>query len=442
MNAASLLEQPAVPVWSARTGVIGLYLFAGAAFLFTALAYLGLTLMLLAALAQWRWLWLALRRDPMLWLFAWSVLAVVASDGVAALERSGEVEAQVEAGFAVLRLWMFLLVAWWIQGRQSRLLMVLALAFAGYLLGTLRALDSAELQALMALERPSFRWSINAFAEYTGACLVGLAVLAPRLQRALRGSRWHWPALTALAVLASMLLLGVLMSQSRGVWLSLLVVVAGLLAYQFAVSPEQRPSRGVLLGAAALAGVTLALSLVLNPQVLGRMSFLYQPLVEQVRPGAAPPGMPDASIGERTGMLQFATERWLDRPWLGWGLGAAPFLLEQHRERRGDASIYKDFHNLALDLLVGLGVLGTLPLLLAVLLVLRAVWTAHRDALLDWDVHLLLLGLMVFNLLSQLTDTRILSLHGRFYWLLIAGAAYSCHLAMAAGRVTKPGPKP
>jgi hypothetical protein len=52
--------------------------------------------------------------------------------------------------------------------------------------------------------------------------------------------------------------------------------------------------------------------------------------------------------------------------------------------------------------------------------------------LLDWDVYLLLLGLLLFNLMSQLTDTRILSLHGRFFWLVTAGAAYAFDLAYGA----------
>jgi O-antigen ligase len=422
---------PAVSDWSSRVGVVGLYLFAGSAFFATAAAYLGLALMLLAAVGQWSRLWPALRGDPLAWLFAWTVLAVLLSNGLATWARSHEAVAQIDSGLALLRLWWFVLIAWSLQGSQDRLLIVLGLTLVGYLLGTLKTLDADSLNALVALERPSFRWSINAFAEYTGAALLGLVVMAPRLQRALRGKRWHWPVILAFGALIVVLLIGVLLSQSRGVWLSLALVVVLLLAYQLAARPERRPSRGLMLAVAALLSAALAASLILNSDVMGRVSFLYQPLVERsASPDLATPS--DASISERTQILRLATESWLQKPWVGWGLGSAPFLIQAHGDRFLDADNYNDFHNLVMDLLVGLGLFGTLPILLVVLLVLRSLWLSWRRGLLDWDVYLLLLGLLLFNLMSQLTDTRILSLHGRFFWLVTAGAAYAFDLAYGA----------
>jgi Ca2+/Na+ antiporter len=78
--------------------------------------------------------------------------------------------------------------------------------------------------------------------------------------------------------------------------------------------------------------------------------------------------------------------------------------------------------------------LGTAAFFLIFSLVIYAVHQAYRSSCIDRDGYFLLLALMVFNILCQLTDTRIFSLHGRFYWLLVAGAAYSCRLIQEAQR--------
>jgi hypothetical protein len=80
-------------------------------------------------------------------------------------------------------------------------------------------------------------------------------------------------------------------------------------------------------------------------------------------------------------------------------------------------------------MLASYGVLGSLPLLLTFMLVLRAAHRGYRSGWLDRDLYLTLLGLLLLNALAQLTDTRILASHGRFYSMLFAGAAYSGWLA-------------
>lgn len=58
----------------------------------------------------------------------------------------------------VLQLFFFLPVAWWLQGRQRLILLILALALAltGFVLGVYRSLDAASLVDLIALKRPGF----------------------------------------------------------------------------------------------------------------------------------------------------------------------------------------------------------------------------------------------------------------------------------------------
>jgi O-antigen ligase len=434
MNTHTPNHPPGTAAWNERLGVFGLYLFAAFAFVGTAAAYLGLGLMIIALLTEWRRFWTGLRGDPLLLLLAWTAGAVAISVSLAVLQRPEELSAQIDAGQDVFRLWLFLVVAWWLQGRQQRIFATLALAMVGFLLGIARALDQTHLHALLAFERPNFKWSINAVGEYTAAALLGLLLMAPRLWHWLSKQRWRWAGVFGLTVLAALLLEGVVLCQSRGVWLSLMAVIVGLCLYAWLTRPPGRPRRRPVLLSLTL-GLLIALILILNSRVITpRFAFDYQPMLGYLHSGVEVQHIADVSARERLAILQLGIESWLQKPWLGWGPGAIPVLLQTHSDRFLYADHYPDFHNIILDLLVGFGVLGTAAFFLIFSLVIYAVHQAYRSSCIDRDGYFLLLALMVFNILCQLTDTRIFSLHGRFYWLLVAGAAYSCRLIQEAQR--------
>ena len=131
----------------------------------------------------------------------------------------------------------------------------------------------------------------------------------------------------------------------------------------------------------------------------------------------------------RTRLLLLGIHSWLESPWLGAGPHAPKRIIHEHREQFEGWENYSDFHNLAVDLLASYGVLGSLPLLLTFLLVLGVAYRGHRSGWLDRDLYLALTALLLLNALAQMTDTRILASHGRFYSILFAGAAYSWLLA-------------
>ena len=426
VNSESALPRP----WVVYLGTTGLFGFAAFSFLGIAGANIGIACMLVATAFDWRRFWGALRGDPALLLMLWCFAAVGLSAGMRAWQYSEEASQQFDGVLKVLQLFLFLWVAWWLQGRQRLIIWMLALALASFCLAILRALDAETVAELIAMERPHFLWSINAVGQYAAACLLGMAILTPRFWRWLAGWRWRWLGTTIWLLLMALFGALVVLSLSRGVWLSLAMVGAGLLLYLgWTYRRDPAAGRRLMLATAVvtlLVGVTLSVS---DP-VRSRVAIIAQPIVELW----ALEGNAQKIAGEESGrirarLLLLGLHSWLESPWLGGGPDAPKRIIHEHREQFEGWVNYSDFHNLAVDLLASYGVLGSLPLLLTFLLVLGVADRGHRSGWLDRDLYLALTALLLLNALAQMTDTRILASHGRFYSILFAGAAYSWLLA-------------
>jgi O-antigen ligase len=127
-------------------------------------------------------------------------------------------------------------------------------------------------------------------------------------------------------------------------------------------------------------------------------------------------------IGIRVHLFTYGVDRWLERPWLGWGPGALPALLDI----LPDARLHQqDLHNLYLDMLVRVGLLGSLPLAIGLLLVLRSAARMVRQRRVPTDLALVLLGGIGLHLILALSNMRGLNVDWRHVWMLFAGALAS-----------------
>ncbi|MEZ5582606.1 MAG: O-antigen ligase family protein [Candidatus Competibacteraceae bacterium] len=433
MNASAYHQPIQPPLWQERVGIFALYVFALFAYMGNAGAYLGLGLLLVATVADWRRFWHVVRRDVLVGLLLWAALAVLISAGLALLDRPAERETQLAAVSDFFWLWLFLGVAWWLRGRQDRVLILLGLALVGFVLGCARVFDEAQLAAVLNHERISFKWSATAFGQYTAAALLGLLLMMPRLYHSCQGKRWFWPGIVGMTLLAVLLAEGLVLSQTRTAWLALLMIGVGLAVTTKYRWVEWANSRSICLYGGLFATLIAAVLAFNSPTFAERFDFTNAGFLSHVWSGDIH-AIDDFAIRERATIMQVGSESWRQKPWFGWGLGAAPHILAANRARFAPDTDYQDFHNIGLELLAGLGVFGTLPLLLAFGLLIYRLRVAVRNGIPERDVYLLLLSLMVLNILCQLTDSRIFSTHGRFYWLLVAGASYTFYLASAGRR--------
>ena len=427
---SQLPAAPRTPApWVVHLGMAGVFGFALFAFLGIAGANIGIALMLVALVLDRHRFWPVLRRDPSLPLLVWTMAAVGLSAGVRVWRFPDELAVQWDGVLDVLQLFLFLPVAWWLQGRQQLIFLALALALTGFTLGAFRALGPSDLAALIAWQRPHFMYSINAFGQYAAACLLGMGIMTPRYWRWLKRQTWRWIGLFGWFTLMVLAGAAVVLSLSRGVWLALALAASGVVVNLIWVQRRERAGGRGLTTAVAI-GVVLSVGLFYSSDaVRNRAVAIVQPIVQLFAAEGRVEEVSDRSDRTRAKLLVLGLRSWWASPWFGSGPAAPEQIIRDHREQFPRWKSYSDFHNVAVDMLASFGVVGSLPLLLTFALVLGVAFRGFRSGRLDIDLYLVLVGLLTLSALAQMTDTRILSSHGRFYSMLMAGAAYSWWLA-------------
>jgi O-antigen ligase len=199
----------------------------------------------------------------------------------------------------------------------------------------------------------------------------------------------------------------VLETGSRG---GLLALLGGVLVFGLAADSLRAQLRNAVIG-----GIAIAL-LVVGALHLPMMKNRWE---DSVRHG---------NLAGREQLYPALWTMFLEKPVLGWGPVANTYELAGRigeRERLHRAS-----HNIVLELLTGIGVVGALPFLLGGLLCVRAAWRARRSAL---GVLPLALGTSV--LISNMSGDWIAS---KLIWIAFALAVASVRWSAATEPVGLP----
>lgn len=398
----------------------GLGLFAFGALQYPALANVGLALTALAALVGWRESARRFTHEPLVGLLV--LFAVMVGAGLLLAWPSGHRAEDLDGAERLLKLWLFLPLAYWLNGREKRILAYLALAMLGFCVARVAKMEWLATPALVTGERIRLGISsINHFALYSATVLIGLACFTPRVLRALAllRPRVRDLGLAAWAALILLSLYWTMAAQSRGIWLST-VATALVLTTLLGLSHGRR---AMLVG---LAGATLTgaiLALAVGNLLTERFG------AEMATVGAALTGkwaaLPYDSTGTRLHMISFGLERWREAPWLGHGPGGLTTILQ---ESGGELSIYKHLHNVFIDNLARLGMLGTILLQGLFVAVFYAAWRAYRTGRIPTDISLFVIGGLSLAFFANLTDLRLFGWDWRNFWLLLASVAYTVPL--------------
>lgn len=332
---------------------------------------------------------------------------------------------------------VFVPVAYALRGDQRLVLRLLLTSLIGLLLGMIWRTDWALLiqsPAAFADSRPGFGFPTLAYALFAGTALLGLVILRRRCWYDSAG-RLRWWALLPWTFATLVVAEGVVLSQARGSWLSLvLVTLIGVGVWWL----RQR-RRGGALPRAKIAAVLAALLLLIglnSNEIVDRLNE-ERAVVDQLLEGEL---LTDeiTSLTLRWHALVLGLERWQERPWFGWGPGASRPLMADSNEPgllypEPDGSVLKHLHNSYLELMVQLGLIGLgLWLAVAVLLLLglyRLVQRGELSADLGWFLGLALLYLAFWSHFNF----RMVNQDFRGYWSLLAGAALSFSLYRGGG---------
>jgi hypothetical protein len=325
-------------------------------------------------------------------------------------------------------------IGWWMSVNPQAIPKLLAVLILGLLAAVLYHMPWGEMQAIWSGEmRPRFGISQNlsgmiaAVGGWLTLCLlIGIWRDYPR------GPKRFWLLVGAFLAYAGCFCV-LLFSQSRGAWLSFMIAVPlAIGGYWLTRGPRRRPLpwQPILLAFVASALLLLAAHRIFALRFDGAHQLLPtwveslleekatpveaplqiatapvdhgvdRPATEAVAPSpqapttapADPKALPadidgldtaipgNKAVGIRMLLYRAGVDRFLERPWFGWGLDTIPVLIDQAQLPTGQEH-FVHLHNAYLDALVGLGVIGGALLFAVFAMLMRELWLAWRTGI-------------------------------------------------------------
>jgi O-antigen ligase len=423
--------------WS-RAGLVGLYVFVFFGLLGITPATVGLVLLTLAFLIRFDG-WRRLARDPVALLaLAFGLYVAMHSSIAYFLEPTPTLaQAVVDNGTDWLKLLLFIPLAYWAAGRPDRVRLLLLLCLAGFTLATFRKVDWASFDATFFSTRFESYLPAIAFGMFAGLGALGL-LATRRAFWAMRDRPWQrWLAATLWAVWLLIMLEGLLLSQSRGSWLGFLggLAVLMLLEWRTRQATTARPARRRWL--AILSGRRRPRGHPVEP-VSDHRDAAHRP---DRHPAAGDEWRCDRGdlrpcrpARQRTALHRREMAR---TPLVRLGCGHQPRMDRRQRANGHPHGQRQLAAASAQRLCRDLFQFGSIGLLLAVALVwalVRSTGNECRAGRIPVDLCRLFLVTLVFVLIWNLFNYRVVRSDWMVFSILLAGSAYSFRLA----RLTKP----
>ncbi|QOR39031.1 O-antigen ligase family protein [Billgrantia diversa] len=291
---------------------------------------------------------------------------------------------------------LFVGLAWWLGGSTRATLLLWGLALTGLIFIVFWPEGSLGVwQRGLQGHRADFSIrNAQHDAMLFGTGLIGLACFAGRCWRGEGVLVWGRRLLWSLAFVICAL--GVVISQTRAVWLALLVIVFAIPLLAILVGRSDRfPLRWVGMGFLATA-VLIAIGSMLFHEPVSKRLAAESRIIEQAMESDWKT-LPYSSIGNRLLTWRAAVDWIAERPLLGWGeegrslvIEHTDWLPEYTREH------YGHLHNTFLEILVGYGLLGLAVVLALIAWIGLGTWHAWRAGIMPGDMALFGAGFFIF----------------------------------------------
>jgi O-antigen ligase len=323
----------------------------------------------------------------------------------------------------LLKLYLFLPLAWWTGGSWLGARRMLAIAFLGLL--TAIALDPHLMQSLNLLWSGT-RIDFNIHNAQHGALFFGLVLLFPlcsfmQREQGKPVSRW---ANTLLLIAGLIGLAGLVGTQTRAAYVGLMacgLVALVQLIRQRKPSAQNRISmaKGALIFALISGLLTWSAKDILYDRVVvekSTISMLLSGNLEEI---------PFGNIGIRIHSWVEALKWIAERPITGWGRKARSDVIRlSDRFPDNLKAQFGHLHNGYLEILVGFGAVGFFYLCILWIVLLRRIKLAA-----DKDLYAFALYSSVFFLVLNLFESFFVKSSGEFAVTLFMAAGYSQYLA-------------
>lgn len=411
-------------------GTLGLGVFAFTAWLSPPLMWFGLGLcafaMLLSPEGQ-----AFLRRDPALRVAsvvsAFIVLEIFR--GIMLLPESTERQWTEGAKWALLM--GFPVIAWWFGSDRDRIGRVMILSLLGLHLGMLPFLTGGDLLTFRAEHQTGLQLTAPTSGLIAETALIGLFVFSDQffgtskrwLSTLIRRSFWFLSLyLVAYRIVAS---------QSRISWVSMVIVLLAFIGYRYTRGTETEPQ------ASRRPRYLILLALFL---VFGGLTINAEKIISRIGPDqqsiagilmGKTNDLPESSFKYRYHVQVFGLEKWLEKPFLGWGAGSTRSLLARENRpelfNRTSNSKMGHVHNGYLEVLLRFGLVGAAISIFLARKLGGNLMSARRTGRLTTDYFLFLVGSLVLTVIWTTANFGLTTDHWQHwlpYWLLLMGICY------------------
>ncbi len=368
------------------------------------------------------------RRDPMVIVaLGWAVYIVAKTLYPDAGEQD-TIEARWHDAGSWLQLTAFLPVAWFVRGNTRYITIILLTALTGLMLGLVFKSHWSEILNSPLRNRTGFHLTIAYSGFIHSIAILGLILFARRIL----GSpgqllRLGWVLLLVISTYA------ILVSQSRQTWLMdiiLIPVAAGIcriLKIRFSTPPVQHAIWPVVLAASLILGL-----IAVNHKLIVKRVHEEKTVVNSIITHERAEAIPKTSFGYRYNVLLFGYQKWLEKPWAGWGTGSSKYFIEHSGnplliyQEPGKPTIWlRHFHNLYLEILIRFGLLGMVCCGIIAFMMVKSLLQAYRTGIIPADYLVFFLGGFAMMALYSLFGFPLLHPDGRSFVILFAGLAYS-----------------
>lgn len=289
------------------------------------------------------------------------------------------------------KLFIFIGVAWWLGGSTRLTLALWLAAVVGYVIASFVSGGLEEWRKGLEGMRTGFGIRNNQHGSMLfGVCLVGLVVFARRIF--MHSGRGRLPLMFVWAVLILVSLTGVLIGQTRAVWLALCIAavfgVAVRLIWLAKFHGARHMLRSMVVVFCVLFIVCLGALYTFKDTLSKRVGY-ESDVVEKLIDGEVQKLPYNSSLGIRIHTWVAAGEWIAERPLVGWG-GEGRGLVIDHTDWLPD-NIKKRFghlHNFFLEVWVAYGLLGIGVIAALAFWIGRGTWLSWRAGVMPGDIAL------------------------------------------------------
>lgn len=364
-----------------------------------------------------------LRSSAPLWLLLGIILVELLAWGLGYLHHPQWIPENPELD-RMAKWFLFIGMAWWLRGSSQLTWWAWGLGVLGLLVAVwLEGGGWQTWQRGLAGHRVDFGiHNAQHVAMFFGTAVLGLAVFAPRALSGGQGARWRRVA-WGVAMIACVT--GVVITQTRGVWLALIVSALGAIGavawYHWRMKHADVGHRRLLAwvaGSVMLAVVALA---VFHEPILKRVST-ESTTVSSILEGDWESVPYRSSIGNRVHSWRAAVEWIAERPVIGWG-GEGRSLVMDYTEwmPEWNREHYGHLHNTYLEVIVSYGLLGGALIAVLAYWVGRGTWLAWRSGYMPGDLALFGYGFFVYFLIANMFESYLSFWSGGYVFTMVMG---------------------